>query len=53
VGDIYMSIIHSCELCGVNAFEYLKALQQHARHVMACAANWLPWNFHEQLAASS
>jgi transposase len=52
VGDIYMSLIHSCALCGVNAFEYLQALQLHAKKVMVRAAQWLPWNFHEQLAPS-
>lgn len=52
VGDIYMSLIHSCALCRVNAFEYLKALQLHAKDVMARAAQWLPWNFRQQLAPS-
>ncbi len=52
VGDVYMSVIHTCVLCGVNAFEYLQALQLHAKDVMACAAQWLPWNFHRQLAPS-
>lgn len=50
VGDIYMSLIHSCELCGVNPFEYLQALQIHAEQVKANAALWLPWNFREQRA---
>jgi hypothetical protein len=50
VGDIYMSLIHSCELCGVNPFEYLQALQIHAQQVQANAALWLPWNFHQQRA---
>jgi transposase len=52
VGDIYMSVIHTCALCGVNAFEYLQALQLHAKDVMARAAQWLPWNFHQQQAPS-
>jgi transposase len=52
VGDIYMSVIHTCALCGVNAFEYLQALQLHAKDVMARAAQWLPWNFHQQLVPS-
>ena len=52
VGDIYMSVIHTCALCGVNAFAYLQALQLHAKDVMARAAQWLPWNFHQQLAPS-
>ena len=52
VGDIYMSLIHTCALCGINAFEYLQALQLHANEVMARAAQWLPWNFRQQLAPS-
>ncbi|MBW8892365.1 MAG: IS66 family transposase [Burkholderiales bacterium] len=49
VGDVYMSIIHTCELCDVNPFEYLQALQLHAQDVIARPALWLPWNYHEQL----
>ena len=50
VGDIYMSLIHTCTLCQVNPFKYLQALQAHAQDVMARAALWLPWNYQEQLA---
>ena len=41
---------HLRELCGVNRFNYLQALQGNARDVMATPAPCLPWNFHEQLA---
>ena len=51
VGDIYMSLIHTCRLCDVNPFEYLNALQQRAQQVTGAPARWLPWNFREQLAA--
>ncbi|NDG42077.1 MAG: IS66 family transposase [Betaproteobacteria bacterium] len=51
VGDIYMSLIHTCRLCDINPFDYLNALQQRARDVIAAPAQWLPWNFREQLAA--
>ena len=50
VGDIYMSLIHTCRLCGVNPFDYLNALQQRAQEVIDAAARWLPRNFREQLA---
>ena len=33
VGDIYMSLIYTCELHGVNAFDYLNQLQLHATDV--------------------
>jgi transposase len=51
VGDIYMSLIHTCTLCDVNPFDYLNALQQRAPEVIDAPARWLPWNFREQLAA--
>ena len=50
VGDIYMSLIHTCELCKVNPFEYLQALHTHAQDVLIRAALWLPWNYRSQLA---
>jgi len=49
VGDIYMSLIHTCRLCEVNPLDYLNALQRRAADVIADAALWLPWNFREQL----
>ena len=50
VGDIYMSLIHTCRLCDVNPFDYLNALQQRAQEVIDAPARWLPWNFRKQLA---
>jgi transposase len=50
VGDTFMSLIYTCDLCGVNPFDYLQALLRHARDVIARPALWLPWNHHEQLA---
>lgn len=51
VGDTYMSLIHTCELCKVNPFEYLQALHNHAKEVIAKAVLWLPWNYRAQLPA--
>lgn len=53
VGDLYMSLIHTCELNGVNPFDYLNELQRHADEVAKAPAAWLPWNYHEQLAAAA
>ena len=36
VGDLFMSLIHTCQLCGVNSFDYLVELQRHARELAAC-----------------
>jgi transposase len=49
VGDLYMSLIHTCELNGVNPFDYLTELQRHTDAVAANPAAWLPWNYREQL----
>jgi len=49
VGDVYMSIIHTCELCHINPFVYLQALQIHSKDVMEHPALWLPWNYRQQL----
>src|SRR5215475_831084 len=44
VGDLYMSLIHTCELNDVNPFDYLTELQRHAEELAANPANWMPWN---------
>ena len=50
VGDLFMSLIHTCQLCGANSFDYLVELQRHARELAACPAEWMPWNYRETLA---
>ena len=44
VGDRFMSLIHSCELNGVNSFDYLAALQRIAASLALSPKNWMPWN---------
>jgi hypothetical protein len=50
VGDLFMSLIHTCQLCGANSFDYLVELQRHARELAARPAEWMPWNYRETLA---
>jgi hypothetical protein len=50
VGDLFMSLIHTCQLCGANSFEYLTELQRHHREAAANPAAWMPWNYREMLA---
>jgi transposase len=45
IGDLFMSLIHTCRLSGANPFKYLTALQQNAERVRACPGDWLPWNY--------
>lgn len=49
VGDLFMSLIHTCELEDVNAFAYLVALQQHADAVKQTPGAWLPWTYRTTL----
>ncbi len=53
VGDMYMSLIHTCELNGANAFDYLNQLQLHAEEVAKTPDRWLPWNYCENVNPSS
>ena len=50
VGDIFMSLIFTCEACKANSFDYLQALQIHGAEVAAQLHRWLPWNYGEALA---
>lgn len=50
VGDLFMSLIHTCQLCEANSFDYLIELQRHAAKVAAFPAEWMPWNYRETLA---
>ncbi len=45
VGDLYMSLIHTCELNGANPFDYLTELQKHAAELANNPAAWMPWNY--------
>jgi transposase len=49
VGDLFMSLIHTCELCRTNPFEYLTALQRHAPALPEAPAAWMPWNYRQTL----
>jgi len=50
VGDLFMSLIHTCELNEANPFDYLTELQRHARELEANPSAWMPWNYRETLA---
>jgi transposase len=52
VGDLFMSLIHTCQLNGVNPFHYLTELQKHARELAAAPADWMPWNYLRTLESS-
>jgi transposase len=51
VGDLFMSLIYTCQLNQVNPFDYLTKLQQHTDQLAANPERWLPWNYRETLTA--
>jgi hypothetical protein len=50
VGDMHMSLIHTCELNAEDPFDYLVELQRHAEQVAQSPSDWMPWNYRETLA---
>lgn len=49
VGDLYMSLIHTCEMNGADPFDYLTQVQRHAKEVREHPERWLPWNYLKSL----
>jgi hypothetical protein len=45
LASILTSLIATCLYAGVNAVEYLVALQEHRHEVFADPAAWLPWAY--------
>jgi hypothetical protein len=44
VADLYMSLIHTCELNRADPFDYLVTLLRHHQAVARAPADWMPWN---------
>jgi hypothetical protein len=53
VGDVFMSLIYTCELCGANPFDYLTELERHADQLASNPGRWMPWNYRQTLDAST
>src|SRR5215813_7956812 len=51
VGDLFMSLIHTCELNRVNPFDYLTELLRHPAEVAVRPAEWMPWNYRNCVTA--
>jgi transposase len=45
VGDLFMSLIQTCQLNRINPYEYLSAIATHAEAVKSHPLAWLPWNY--------
>jgi transposase len=53
IGDLFMSLIHTCRLNRVNPFAYLLAMANHPKEVTAQPSAWLPWNYPKTETASA
>jgi transposase len=45
VGDIFMSLIYTCQLSNTDPFDYLTQLQRHAGELAGNPSEWMPWNY--------
>jgi hypothetical protein len=52
LGDMFMSLIHTCRLCAANPLDYLNELQRHAKEALEHPTRWLPWNYEQALSPS-
>lgn len=53
IGDLFMSLIHTCVLGKINPFDYLTTLQKHSADLFAQPRSWLPWNYKENLGPAA
>ena len=44
-----MGLIHTCEICGGNPFDYLTDLDCHADQAASNPQDWMPWNYRQAL----
>ena len=49
VGDLFMSLIYTCQLNEANPFDYLTQLQRHPDQLVSNPELWMPWNYREVL----
>ena len=52
IASILTSVIATCVQAGVNALDYLVAVQEHRQEVFANPSAWLPWNYQAALVPS-
>lgn len=53
VGDLFMSLIHTCNLADVNPFDYLTVLQEHSSELSEHPEKWLPWNYNNPSSSAN
>jgi hypothetical protein len=52
VGDVFLSLIHTCQLSGENPFDYLTQILRNVPRVAQAPDKWLPWNYRATLVPS-
>ncbi len=52
IASLLTSVIATCLQAGVNALDYLVAVQNHRQAVFANPGAWLPWTYPAELGAS-
>ena len=52
VGDIFMSLIYTCQLSNADPFDYLTQLQRHAGELAGTPSHWMPWNYLDTLQSA-
>ena len=50
IGDLFMSLIHTCNLMKTNPFKYLVALQKNTHALFKNPSQWMPWNYEQAVA---
>ncbi len=50
IGDMFMSLIHTCNIMSINPFNYLVAIQKYSSEVFRNPSRWMPWNFAETIS---
>lgn len=45
IGDLFMSLIHTCNLMKINAFHYLTTLHINCSKALLNPKDWMPWNY--------
>jgi len=50
VGDLFMSLIHTCRLNGVDPFDYITELQRNAQALIDDPQQCMPWNYQQASA---
>ena len=52
-GDLFMTLINTCRLNGVNPFEYLLTIATHHEAAKLDPQAWLPWNYPKSATSPS